>query len=76
MDQNWNFNEDIIVEDSLDFQELFVQVKSHWHWFVISMIGVMAFAVLYILKTPSSYTRSAEVQIKSDSAFISAEQLM
>ena len=68
MDQNWNFNEDIIVEDSLDFQELFVQVKSHWHWFVISMIGVMAFAVLYILKTPSSYTRSAEVQIKSENS--------
>jgi capsular exopolysaccharide synthesis family protein len=68
MDQNWDFNEDIIVEDSLDFQELFVQVKSHWHWFVISMFCVMSFAVLYILKTPSSYTRTSEVQIKSENS--------
>ncbi|MBR5373971.1 MAG: polysaccharide biosynthesis tyrosine autokinase [Paludibacteraceae bacterium] len=68
MDQNWNLNENIIVEDSLDFQELFVQVKTHWHWFVISMIALLTVAVLYILTTPSSYTRSAEVQIKSESS--------
>ncbi|MBR4815577.1 MAG: hypothetical protein IKZ67_08945, partial [Paludibacteraceae bacterium] len=66
MDQNWIFNEDIIVEDSLDFQELFVQVKKHWHWFAISMLAVLSLAVLYILKTPSSYTRSSEIQIKSE----------
>ena len=71
MDQNWNLNENIIVEDSLDFQELFVQVKTHWHWFVISMIALLTVAVLYILTTPSSYTRSAEVQIKSESSAFS-----
>ncbi len=72
MDQNWTFNEDIIVEDSLDFQELYVQIKRHWYWFAISMLVVLSLAVLYILRTPSSYTRSAEVQIKSESAGNSA----
>ena len=75
MDQNWIFNEDIIVEDSLDFQELYVQVKKHWHWFAISMLAVLSLAVLYILKTPSSYTRSAEIQIKSETSGNSALKL-
>ena len=75
MDQNWILDEDIIVEDSLDFQELYVQIKSHWYWFAISMLLVMALAVLYILRTPSSYTRSAEVQIKSETSGNSALKL-
>ena len=66
MDQNWNINENIIVEDSLDFEELYSQVKMHWHWFAISILVFLALAVLYILMTPSSYTRSAEVQIKTE----------
>ena len=39
------------------------------------MLLVMALAVLYILRTPSSYTRSAEVQIKSETSGNSALKL-
>mgnify|MGYP003292541756 CR=1 FL=1 len=67
MEQKWNVDGVIIVEDSFDYKELLLLCKKYWYWFAISMITIMAIAVSYIIMTPSSYTRTAEVQIKSQS---------
>lgn len=67
MEQKWNVNGVIIVEDSLDYKELLYLCKKYWYWFAISMVAIMTFAIVYIIVTPSSYTRTAEVQIKSQS---------
>lgn len=69
MEENLNLNSNIIVQDEyLDIHELIALCKKYWYWFVISMLTVLALAVLYLMVTPSSYTRSAEVQIKSESS--------
>lgn len=65
MEQKWNVNGVIIVEESLDYKELKLLCKKNWYWFAISMIMVLAIAITYIIETPSSYTRTAEVQIKA-----------
>lgn len=66
--QNFDYSNAIIIEDSLDVQELFVLCKKYWYWFAISMFLVLLIAFSYILITPSSYTRTAEVQIKSQTS--------
>jgi capsular exopolysaccharide synthesis family protein len=53
-------------EDFIDLGELILLCVRKWHWFAVSFAIVLALAVLYILKTPESYTRTAEVQIKSE----------
>lgn len=38
-----------------------------WPWFLLSVVLCLGVAELYLLRTPSLYTRSAEILIKSDS---------
>ena len=54
------------TEDFIELGELILLCVRKWHWFAISFAIVLALAILYILKTPESYTRTAEVQIKSE----------
>ncbi len=54
-------------EDFIEFGELLLMCLKKWYWFAISLAIVMSLAFLYILRTPSSYKRTAEVQIKSES---------
>ena len=62
------------VNASRPQQDEFVQIKdliykclSKWYWFVISVIVCLGCALFYVLKTPSVYTRSSEIMIKTNS---------
>lgn len=61
--KNASFQSDNFIE----FGELVLMCLRKWYWFVLSIIIAMLLAFLYILVTPSSYTRTAEVLIKSES---------
>ena len=54
------------TEDFIEFGELILMCVRKWHWFAASFAIVLALAILYILKTPESFTRTSEVQIKSE----------
>lgn len=54
------------ANDSMRLQDLFAICISKWIWFVISILCTMGIAVLYILRTPPVYTRSASLLIKED----------
>lgn len=53
-------------EEGINLMELFQQCLKRWSWFVISVVLVLGLAVLYLLRTPNVYTRSATVLIKDD----------
>lgn len=53
-------------DDFIEFSELILLCVKHWRWFALSFFVMMCFAAFYILRTPATYKRTAEVQIKSD----------
>lgn len=53
-------------EDSFRIQDLWAMFLPRWHWFVLSIILCSALAVLYLMKSPNIYTRTATVLIKED----------
>ena len=55
------------TDDFLRIQDLFYLCLAKWKWFVISLVVTCGIAVLYLLRTPSVYTRTASVLIKEDS---------
>jgi len=54
-------------ENAPTAKELFYLCLARWRWFVLSVLLVTGAAVLYILRTPPVYTRSALVMVKEDS---------
>lgn len=54
-------------EDYLKIQDLLHLCLAKWQWFLFSLCGATAIAVLYLLTTPPVYTRSADILIKEDS---------
>lgn len=66
MDNN-NNNTQNQQEESVQLMDLLYKCLSKWYWFVISAALCLALAVFYVLKTPPVYTRSAEIQIKTNS---------
>ncbi len=54
-------------EDTLNVKDFLFMCLAKWHWFVLSLIVTLFFAMLYVLRTQPSYTRSSQVMIKSDS---------
>lgn len=54
-------------DDFLQIKDLFYLCVSKWKWFVISLAITLGIAVIYLLKTPPVYTRTASVLIKEDS---------
>ena len=54
-------------DDSLQLKDLVQIYLSKWKWFVLSLAVCLGVAVLYLLKTPSVYTRSSSLLIEEDS---------
>ncbi len=65
--ENNNKNTQNQQEESVQLMDLLYKCLSKWYWFVISAALCLALAVFYVLKTPPVYTRSAEIQIKTNS---------
>lgn len=53
-------------EDFLSIQDFLYMCLSKWYWFVISIAVVAAVALVYIMRTPPEYTRSASLLIKEE----------
>lgn len=64
------------TEDFMTIKELFYLCAAKWKWFVLSLVVTLGIAVLYLLHTPSIYTRTASVLIKEDSKGNSASSGM
>ena len=54
------------TEDFIQLKDLLYMCLARWKWFVLSLTITFSIAVLYILRTPSLYTRTASVLIKED----------
>lgn len=55
------------ADDFIRIQDLYFLCLAKWRWFVISLVLCLGIAVLYLLKTPPVYTRTASLLIKEDS---------
>lgn len=53
-------------EESLDIRALLDQCKANWKWFVLSVIVCVGIGVLYLMKTPKQFERSATLLIKDE----------
>lgn len=53
--------------DFMTLQDLACLCLAKWKWFVLSLAVALCIAIVYILRTPPVYTRSASVLIKEDS---------
>ena len=67
MDNNNVNNQNQQQEESVQLMDLLYKCLSKWYWFAISAALCLGLAVFYVLKTPPVYTRSAEIQIKTNS---------
>ncbi len=47
--------------------DIFFMTLRQWPWIVVSLAVCLGAAVFYILRTPSTYTRSAQILVKEDS---------
>ena len=54
------------TENFIQLRDLLYMCLARWKWFVLSLVVTLGVAVLYILRTPSIYTRTASVLIKED----------
>ena len=55
--------------DSNDLQRikgLFFACLSRWYWFLISVLVCVGIAWLHVRRTPPTYVRSTDIQIKSE----------
>lgn len=52
--------------DLLQYRDMLFKCLSKWYWFLISLVVCLGFATLYILRKAPVYTRSMEIQIKSE----------
>ena len=55
------------ADDFIRIQDLWGLFLPRWRWFVLSIIVTMTVAMLYLMSTPSIYTRSAAILVKDDS---------
>ena len=68
-----NNNTDLFLQElqssknSLSFKEFIFLCLGRWWWFAISLVLVLGAGVVYILRTPPVYTRSASLLIKEES---------
>ena len=53
-------------DDFFRLQHLFYLCLANWYWTVISLVITIGIALVYLLTTPPSYTRSASILIKED----------
>ena len=59
---NANFRQ----EDSLNIKDLMLLYLSKWRWFLLSLAVCIGLAVVYLLRTPSVYTRTATLLIEDN----------
>ena len=52
--------------ENLKLQELMALCISHWKWFAVSLAITVGLAIVYLLVTPPTYTRSASLLIKEE----------
>ena len=52
--------------DHLSLQDLMALCISRWKWFAVSLLITIGLAVIYLLVTPSVYTRSTSLLIKEE----------
>ncbi len=55
------------TDDFLRIQDFLYLCLAQWKWFVVSLAVTCGIAVVYLLRTPPVYTRTASVLIKDDS---------
>ena len=55
------------TQDFLRIQDLLYLCLAQWHWFLLSLTLCLGAAVIYLLRTPPVYTRTASILIKDDS---------
>lgn len=55
------------TDDFIRIQDLYNLCLARWKWFVFSTILCLGIAVIYLLKTPPVYTRTASLLIKEES---------
>ena len=53
-------------ENGIQLKDILSFCLRKWYWFVVSVVLCLGIAAFYILKTPKTYSRSAQVMIKSD----------
>lgn len=53
-------------EEFINFSELWIILRRRWWWIPISLVVSLSLAFVYILRTPSVYTRKASVLIKEE----------
>lgn len=54
------------LTDHLSLQDLMALCISRWKWFAVSLLITIGLAVIYLLVTPSVYTRSTSLLIKEE----------
>lgn len=55
------------ADDFIRIQDLYYLCLARWKWFVLSLAVCLGVAVIYLLKTPPVYTRTASLLIKEES---------
>lgn len=55
------------ADDFIRIQDLYYLCLARWRWFVLSLVVCLGIAAIYLLKTPSVYTRTASLLIKEES---------
>lgn len=53
-------------EDSLNIKDLMLLYLSKWRWFLLSLAVCIGLAVVYLLRTPSVYTRTVTLLIEDN----------
>ena len=61
-----NNNNSQNTQDFITLQDLFYLCLPNWRWFVLSLFLCVGIAVVYILRTEPTYTRTASILIKED----------
>lgn len=67
MEVNHNVSPQPNEAEDIQIMDLVYLCLSKWYWFVASVVLCLLVAIFYMLMTPPVYTRSEEVQIKTDS---------
>lgn len=59
-------NAGLLTEASLNIKDLMLLYLSKWRWFLLSLAVCVGVAVIYLLRTPSVYTRTATLLIEDN----------
>ena len=67
MAMNQKSSRPVQSDDFIRIQDLLYLCLAKWKWFVLSLAVTLGGAIVYLLRTPPIYTRTALVLIKDDS---------